>query len=118
MKKYQWTEHAEISLKGEVKSTKDEVCRYGPDGKVQKTDLSPPPAPSGGKRGLKGKVVEKKKDELEDYMQRSVSLIKDYLPPDPQKLESAFQGGSAMVGEADPEWSRFRSRTIGRWATP
>jgi hypothetical protein len=101
LRKYQWTEHTAISLKGEVKSTKDEMCRYGPDGKVQKTELSPPP-PQGSKRGLKGKIVEKKKDELEDYMQRAVSLVKDYVPPNPQNLEQAFQSGNAMVGEAGP----------------
>ena len=49
-----------------------------------------------------GKIVEKKKDELEDYMQRAVSLIKDYLPPDSQKLQAAFQSGNAIVGEAGP----------------
>jgi hypothetical protein len=103
LRKYQWIEHTTVSLKGDVKSTKDELCRYGPDGKVQKTPLSPPPPPpGGGKRGLKAKVVEKKKGELEDYMQRAVSLVKDYVPPNPQILQQSFRGGNAMIGGAGP----------------
>ena len=40
---YTWIEDTQLSLKGEVKSTKIESCRYGSDGKVQKTPLTAPP---------------------------------------------------------------------------
>lgn len=101
LRQYQWTSNTQISLKGEVRSTKDELCRYGPDGKVQKTELGPP-APPKELRGLKKRVVEKKKDELEDYMQRAVALIKDYVPPAPQTMEQAFQTGNVSLGQAGP----------------
>ena len=39
LKPYTWTESTEISLKGEVKKRQQKLCRYGPDGKVQKTAL-------------------------------------------------------------------------------
>ena len=49
---YQWTETTQLTLKGEAKPPTLSACRYGPDGKVQKTALGPPPeAPSGGKLG-------------------------------------------------------------------
>ena len=43
LRQYSWIEKTQLSLKGEVKNTKIEACRYGPDGKVQKTQLSDPP---------------------------------------------------------------------------
>ena len=70
-----WIEKTELSLKGEVKNTKIESCQYGPDGKVQKTPLSTPPPPE-KKRGLKGKVIEKKVGEMKDYMERAVACAR------------------------------------------
>ena len=32
VRQYTWTAHTEISVKGEVKNEKDELCKYGPDG--------------------------------------------------------------------------------------
>ena len=54
LRHYTWIEKTQLSLKGEVKSTKVDSCQYGPDGKVQKTPVSTPPPPE-KKRGLKGK---------------------------------------------------------------
>ena len=34
---YRWTETTQLTLKGEAKPPKTEMCQYGPDGKVQKT---------------------------------------------------------------------------------
>jgi hypothetical protein len=91
---YGWTENTQLSLKGEVKSTKIESCRYGPDGKVQKTLVSEPAAKKEA-RGLKGRVVEKKTDEMKDYMERVVSLIQQYVPPSPDLIKADVAGGNA-----------------------
>ncbi len=101
LRQYTWTSHTEILRKGEVKKTKDEMCRYGPDGTVQKTELGPPPEQH-EKRGLRGRVVEKKKDELQDYMERAVALIHNYVPPAAEKMEQAFQAGGVSLGQAGP----------------
>jgi hypothetical protein len=100
--KYQWTETTTILLKGEVKKTETSTCVYGPDGKVQKTPVgAPAPAPQqeGGRRGgrMKEKIVEKKVDELKDYGARLKSLIGEYVPPDRDKIQAAFQAGNASV---------------------
>jgi len=91
---YTWVEDTQLSLKGEVKSTKIESCRYGPDGKVQKTPLSAPPEKK-QMRGLKKRVVEKKTDEMKDYMERVVSLIQRYVPPQPELIKADVAGGNA-----------------------
>ena len=93
---YQWTETTQLTLKGEPKPPKTEMCKYGPDGKVQKTpEGAPPPPPSGGK--MKQKIIAKKKEEMQDYMGQVKELLAKYTPPDPQKMEQAFKSGNASL---------------------
>jgi hypothetical protein len=94
LRQYGWTENTQLSLKGEVKSTKIEQCRYGPDGKVQKTLMSAPPEKK-QMRGLKKRVVEKKTDEMKDYMEQVVALIQQYVPPKPELIKADVAGGNA-----------------------
>jgi len=101
LRAYTWIEHTDISLKGEVKKTKDESCRYGPDGKVQKVAIGTP-APPKQLRGVRKRVVEKKVGELEDYMDRAAALIKNYVPPSPALMEAAFKAGMVSLGQAGP----------------
>jgi hypothetical protein len=96
LRQYTWTESTQLSLKGEVKSTKVERCSYGPDGKVQKTLLSAPPEKK-EMRGLKKKVVEKKTDEMKDYMEQVVALIQQYVPPQPELIKADVAGGNASM---------------------
>ena len=102
LRKYTWIEKTQLSLKGEVKNTKIESCQYGPNGKVQKTPLSAPPPPPEKKRGLKGKVIEKKVGEMKDYMERAVSLIGRYVPPSPDKIQAVLAAGKASLSQAGP----------------
>src|SRR6476620_3346272 len=67
LKQYTWTETTEISLKGEVKKRQQKTCRYGPDGKVQKTPVESsepqqaqqPEEPRGGGRRRGGDAAKK-----------------------------------------------------------
>ena len=97
--RYTWTETQETIFKGETKSTKQSQCQYGPDGKVQKTVLSSSPAPQ-QERGLRGRVVEKKKGEMQDYMERVASLIQSYVPPDASSMQNSFQAGKSALQPA------------------
>jgi len=98
---YQWTETQQITLKGEPKGTKEFLCRYGPDGQVAKTPIgvSDSQPPQGGR--LKQRVVQKKKEEMQDYMGDVKSVLALYLPPDPQKMQRAFQSGNASFTPAE-----------------
>jgi hypothetical protein len=96
LRQYAWTETTEIALKGEDKKRTQADCRYGPDGQVQKTPIgSPAPPPS--KRGLKGKIIANKIDDMKEYMDRVGALIKRYVPPDPQDMQASFQAGKATL---------------------
>jgi len=92
--RYTWQESETISLKGEVKKTNMYLVRIGPDGTQQKTpiDAQPPAQPSGGR--LKRHIVEKKKEEFEDYAQQIGALAKQYAQFDPDTFQQAFQKGN------------------------
>src|SRR5262245_3604192 len=65
---YQWIETTQLTLKGNEKPPSQKECQYGPGGQVQKIPMGPPPQqPSGGR--IKQHAVEKKKEEMQDYMQ-------------------------------------------------
>ena len=89
LRKYSWMEETQLSFKGEVKNTKVESCRYGPDGQVQKTAITAPPPPQ-HERGLRGRVIEKKKEEMKEEMASATALIKSYVPPSPDKIQAAI----------------------------
>ena len=104
---YTWTETVTISLKGEQKKQEHFQVRIGPDGKPQKTSLDPPPPAQasdqgGGRRGgrLKEHVVEKKTEEYQDYAQQMKALAQQYVPPDKDKLQQAYQQGNVTLGPA------------------
>jgi len=103
LRTYQWIETTVISLKGEEKSRKQQQVSYGADGKLTKTPMGGAPQaqqqPSRGGRGgrLKERVVENKKDEMQDYMERAAALIQRYVPPSPELIQKAKDGGHVKL---------------------
>jgi hypothetical protein len=103
LRQYEWIETTIISLKGEEKSRKQQRCYYGADGKVQKLPIAAEPKPAaqqgGGRRGgrLKQRIVENKKDEMADYMERAANLIHLYVPPSPAQIQQAKDAGKLAL---------------------
>ena len=96
LRQYQWTETTQLTLKGDAKPPTKNSCLYGPDGQVQKTPIGPPPEqPSGGR--MKQKIIAKKTGEMKDYMQDVKTLLNMYVPPDPQKMQAAYQAGKLSL---------------------
>jgi hypothetical protein len=96
LRQYQWIETTQLTLKGDAKPSSQKLCQYGPDGQVQKTPIGPPPEqPSGGR--MKQRVIAKKKAEMQDYMEDVKGLLSMYVPPDPQKMQQAFQAGKVSL---------------------
>jgi hypothetical protein len=98
---YQWTETTVVSYKGEEKSSTASSCSHGADGKVVKAPVSAP-AEKKGKRGLRGKVAENKKEEMSSYMQSAVALIMSYVPPDPAKIQACKEAGKMTMTVTEP----------------
>jgi hypothetical protein len=85
---YEWTETTIMKMKGEEKSRVQKHCFYGPDGKVQKQQISAP-AQQQSPGGLKGKIAAKKKEEISEYMKQAVELVHSYVPPAAERIQAA-----------------------------
>ena len=99
LQQYQWTETTQLTLKGDAKPPSQNMCQYGPGGQVQKTPIGPPPPPPSGGR-MKQKVIANKKAEMQDYMGDVKNLLALYVPPDPQKMQQAYQAGKVSLNPA------------------
>jgi hypothetical protein len=102
LRSYTWVEKTQLSLKGEVKNTKLNSCRYGPDGKIQKTPIGDAPPPPANKPGLRGKVIEKKKEEMKEELQAATALVNQYVPPDPGLIQVVIGAGKASLAQEGP----------------
>ncbi len=96
LKQYEWVETTVINLKGEEKSRQLNRCYHGADGVVQKIPVTTPPPPQ-QKRGLRGRIVAAKKEELTDYMKDAVALVKHYLPLDQARIQMARDAGKVSL---------------------
>jgi hypothetical protein len=93
---YQWVETQQITLKGEQKPQRVFQCSYGPNGQVQKVPMGEQQQQP-EKRGLRGRVVEKKTDEMKEYMQQVQSLLSMYVPPNPQLIQQAMEKHNVSI---------------------
>jgi len=103
LQQYQWLETSNVSVKGETKKEQDQMCHYGPDGKVVKTPVGDTPSAPPKQmptRGVKGRIVAKKVDEMKDYTDRVKSLISHYVPPDPEAIQSTVQAGNVSLDKS------------------
>jgi hypothetical protein len=49
---------------------------------------------------VKQKAIAKKKEEMKDYMGDVKTLLSLYVPPDPQKMQQAYQEGKVSLNPA------------------
>lgn len=105
LREFEWIETTILQFKGEEKSRTQKRCYYGADGKVQKLPIegaAEQAAESGGRRGQRGgriaqRVVENKKDEITEYMEKAAATVHAYLPPDPAAIQAAKDAGSVTM---------------------
>jgi hypothetical protein len=94
---YTWQETETISIKGDVKDTKVYQVQMV-NGQQQKTEVSNQQAQQGGRQGrLKEHVIDKKKQEYQEYGQQIGALAKQYTTPDPDRLMQAKQAGNISL---------------------
>lgn len=98
---YQWAETTTVFVNGEQKSQTIKNCFYGADGTLQKTVVEAPTQSDSG-FGLFSRIREREKDEMQQYMQKAVALVKSYVPPDPVLIQSARDRGAASLQIVDP----------------
>ena len=103
IRQYQWVETTMIYYKGEEKSSKQDQCSYGADGKVQKTPIgSSQESEKKEPRGIRGHIIEKKEKELSEYMKEVETLIHAYVPPNPELIQKCKDAGKVAVDIIEP----------------
>jgi len=101
LKQYQWIETTTISVKGEEKAQMQNRCYVGAEGGVSKVPFAAAPAQK-KKRGIRGKIVEKKQGEMSDYMLQAVAMVKNYVPPSPNLIQAVQNAGKVSVEILQP----------------
>ena len=98
---YSWQQQQTTAIKGEVKDTKLFQVHVGPEGQPQKVEMENTPASSGSGGGrIKHHIVEKKKEEYQEYGEKIHALADQYAQLDPGRLQQAFQQGNITLGPA------------------
>lgn len=114
LKQYTYLQKTEVFLRGELRTTKLAQVHFDPaTGEKVVVPMNSGEAeeqPAEGRRGrLRARIVEKKKDEMKEYVERLVGLMHQYLPPNPDKIKAAIPhaqitppaGGDAKVAMSD-----------------
>jgi hypothetical protein len=85
MQEYSWNSRTELLEAGQVKDTRIELVKYGPDGHLQRTLLNDQsaPLPFGF---LRRRIAEHKKEELEKYLTALRTLLDQYTLPTEGKV--------------------------------
>jgi hypothetical protein len=101
MKKYEWIETTTTFMKGEQKGVTQKQCYYAVDGKLTKVETG---GSTEAKKpgGLRGKIVENKKEEMSDYVKKAIAKIQTYLPPDSQKIQKIYADGNVSIQVIEP----------------
>ncbi|MFA6956552.1 MAG: hypothetical protein WC538_11840 [Thermoanaerobaculia bacterium] len=102
LRQYEWVETTAVSIKGEEKSRTQNNCYYGAEGNLQKTPIGAP-APADKKGGVRGKVIEKKKEEMSAATKEAIDLVKRYVPPDTARIQAAKDAGRLTLTPPDPK---------------
>jgi hypothetical protein len=101
LRQYTWTEQIQVSFDNEVRKTEESLCHFGPDGRVQRT---PAGSPAQGKasRAIIGRIEERAKDQVVEFLEQAKTLIHSYFPPSAQLMEKSFGRGNASIGQTGP----------------
>ena len=109
--KYQWIETTTLTIHDEPRPPKRSICKYGPNGKVQKTPSGQQQEASEGRQGggfpgrgglVRALVVKRKKEEAQKEMAQIRAVTGMYFPLDRTKLKQALQSGQLHLVSGDP----------------
>jgi hypothetical protein len=104
LRQYSWKSRTALKLAGEVKQVRLEDVRYDLDGELQKTVIGGGQAAEeerGGRggRGIRARIVAKKKAEFKDMLGELAALAESYAPAGPERIKSFVSRATMSKGE-------------------
>ena len=114
---YTWTERVEVFVKGDLEQSTVLNCRYDDSGDLNKTPVATPKEQDKA-NGISRRPIVRKKADMQDYIERAIKLITNYVPPKPGQIEYALKRTTIrLAGCRKTVPPRSSSRNIIRLAT-
>lgn len=95
LRHYEWIETAIVTLRGEVRSRKQERCYYGPDGTLKRDDVYSSGAPKAEPR--EAGRIETGRTDLAEALRNALSLVDSYIPLSPTDMQAARRAARLTV---------------------
>jgi len=99
LRQYTWTEHTQVSAKGDTKAETAWTCTYNADGELVRRSARPQ-TPEAEANGISKRPMVRKKSDQQDYIERALSMIRQYVPPKPELVDAALEHGNAAFRRA------------------
>jgi hypothetical protein len=95
--KYIWTEQTEVLVGGKLKSSSSLRCGYDNESNIIRTPLGPEQQKPTSRQTSNRPSV-RSKGEMQDYIERAISRIREYAPPNPAVIDHLLTSGQASLG--------------------
>ncbi len=106
---FTWSAIIEVSVKGDVESAKTYKCRYSPNGELLRM-LAETGKEMQVANGVSKRPRVRSKADMQDYIERAMTRIYKYVPPDPEQIDFLLKNGNASLGASRGSTSEVRFR--------
>ena len=103
---YTWTERTDVSVGGKPKSSATFLCHYDGSGELIRkpvSDNSKKPA-----NQFSNRPVVRKRADLEDYIDRALASMRDYLPLKPDRIQYMLEHNQVAYTKSGQNKAEFR----------
>jgi len=102
LRQYSYKRRTQITIDGQPRATRVDLVRYI-NGQEETVPLEAPERPSGQGRGggLRGRMIQKKKEEMKEDVARLTSLLHRYMSPGSDSMRAALE--KAAISRTGPE---------------
>jgi hypothetical protein len=102
LRQYSYKRRTEIEVKGKSRGARVELVRYV-DGRLETVPLETPPSQAGPGRqgGLRGRIIQNKKEAMKEDVERLTNLLHRYVSPDTNSMRMVLD--KAAVSRTDPQ---------------
>jgi hypothetical protein len=98
---YSYKRRTQITIKGQPRATRVDLVRYI-NGKEETVPLETPQRPAGqGRGGMRGRMIQKKKEEMKEDVERLTSLLHRYISPGSDSLRAVLE--KAAISRTGPQ---------------